>query len=89
MENATAAVSPSNDSSPTAIQGLVVGDEVGGWWAAVVAVASYWLLSEEDKAEHLHSRIEACPNTENDDPLIEAVLGAYRSVTAIIFKIGF
>jgi len=79
MENATAAVSPSNDSSPTAIQGLVVGDEVGGWWAAVVAVASYWLLSEEDKAEHLHSRIEACPNTENDDPLIEAVLGAYRA----------
>jgi len=82
MENATAAVSPSHDYSlllTTVIQGLGVGDEVAGWWAAVVAVASYWLLSEEDKAEHLHSRIEAFPKTGNDDPLLDAILGAYRA----------
>lgn len=81
MENATAAVSPSNDSSllmPSTIQGLGVGDEVGGWWAAVVAVASYWLLSEEDKAEQLHGRVEAFPKSGHGDPLLEAVLGAYR-----------
>jgi hypothetical protein len=41
------------------IKGLGVGDEVAGWWAAVVAVASYWLLCEEDKAEQLHARVEA------------------------------
>ena len=87
MENATAAISPNNDSSlltPSAIQGLGVGDEVAGWWAAVVAVASYWLLSEEDKAEQLHSRVESFPKSLEDkplghgDPLLEAVLGAYR-----------
>ena len=78
MENATAAVSPSNDSSGSStIQGLDGGDEIGGWWAAIVAVASYWLLCEEDKADHLHARIEACPKLENGDPLLEAVLGAY------------
>lgn len=91
-ENATAAVSPCNDSSssllgPSTIQGLGVGDEVAGWWAAVVAVASYWLLSEEDKAEQLHSRVEAFPKSldgkasqplGHGDPLLEAVLGAYR-----------
>lgn len=84
MENATAAVSPSNDSSllpPSAIQGLGsgAGDELASWWAAVVAVASYWLLCEEDKAEQqLHSRIEAYPKLGHADPLLEAVLGAYR-----------
>lgn len=80
MENATAAVSPSNDSSilPPTIQGLGVGDEVSGWWASIVAVASYWLLSEEDKAEQLHSRVEAFPKLGHGDPLLEAVLGAYR-----------
>lgn len=82
MENATAAVSPSNDSSflpPSTIQGLGVGDEVAGWWAAVVAVASYWLLCEEDKAEQLHARVEAYPKMTQEDPLLEAVLGAYRA----------
>lgn len=81
MENATAAVSPSNDSSllpSSTIQGLGVGDEVASWWAAVVAVASYWLLCEEDKAEQLHGRIEAYPKPGHSDPLLEATLGAYR-----------
>lgn len=83
MENATAAVSPSNDSGlltvPPTIQGLSVGDEVASWWAAVVAVASYWLLCEEDKAEQLHGRVEAFSReVGQDDPLLEAVLGAYR-----------
>ncbi|KAI9555116.1 hypothetical protein GHT06_017631 [Daphnia sinensis] len=82
MENATAAVSPSNDSSllpPSTIQGLGVGDEVAGWWAAIVAVASYWLLCEEDKAEQLHARVEAYPKLTQGDPLLDAVLGAYRA----------
>ena len=83
MENATAAVSPNESTSllqQTTIfsQGLAGGDEVGGWWAAVIAVASYWLLCEEDKAEQLHGRIEVCPKVDNSDPLIEAVLSAYR-----------
>ena len=86
MENATAAVSPSNDSGllqavPPTIQGLCgVGDQVACWWAAVVAVASYWLLCEEDKAEQLHARVEAFSREagQDDDPLLEAVLGAYR-----------
>lgn len=81
MENATAAVSPLNDTS-ISIQDLAGGDEVGGWWAAVIAVASYWLLCEEDKAELLHGRIEACPfqaTDNNGDPLVEAVLSAYRA----------
>ena len=90
MENAMAAVSPDAESSlhppPSTIQGLASGDQVGGWWAAVVAVASYWLLCEEDKADQLHARIEACPKADHDDPLLEAVLSAYRYNYSIVLS---
>lgn len=82
MENATADISTNNECAlhvPPTIQGAGGGDEVAGWWAAVIAVASYWLLCEEDKAEQLHARVEACPKVENEDPsLLEAVLCSYR-----------
>jgi sterol regulatory element-binding transcription factor 1 len=61
-------------------------DEISGWWGSVLGVATYWLLGEESRAEHLYSRIEAIPEylKNNSNPLPKAVLGAFKARRALL-----
>ncbi|KAF4529717.1 hypothetical protein B566_EDAN015346, partial [Ephemera danica] len=56
-------------------------DETALWWAAVLGVAAYWLLGEDERAETLATRIEALPESlsRSGDPLPRAILAAYRA----------
>jgi hypothetical protein len=63
-------------------------DEISGWWGSVLGVATYWLLGEESRAEHLYSRVEAIPEQlkSNSNPLPKAVLAAFRARRALLSR---
>jgi sterol regulatory element-binding transcription factor 1 len=68
---------------------IVVGgeeDEAALWWAAVIGVAAYWLLGEDEGAETLATRVEALPESLSraGDPLPRAILAAYRARRALL-----
>ncbi|CAG9766585.1 unnamed protein product [Ceutorhynchus assimilis] len=54
-------------------------DHVAEWWGTFVAIACYWLLQEEDKAEKLYKKLENVPEalTSLNDPLPKAIIAAY------------
>ncbi|CAB3377525.1 Hypothetical predicted protein [Cloeon dipterum] len=63
-------------------------DEISQWWGSILGVATYWLLGEESRAEHLYSRIEAIPDhlKNNSNPLPKAVLAAFRARRALLSR---
>ncbi|CAG0895751.1 unnamed protein product [Cyprideis torosa] len=57
-------------------------DEVSQWWAAVVGVAAYWLLGEDEPAERYYPMVESIPEplkSSPSDPLPRATLLAFRA----------
>jgi len=54
---------------------------VAEWWGTFVAIACYWLLQEEDKAETLYRKLENIPEVLSslNDPLPKAVLAAFMA----------
>ncbi|XP_066150258.1 sterol regulatory element-binding protein 1 isoform X1 [Euwallacea fornicatus] len=56
-------------------------DHVAEWWGTFVAIACYWLLQEEDKADKLYRKLENVPDalTSLNDPLPKAVVAAYMA----------
>ncbi|XP_059484722.1 sterol regulatory element-binding protein 1 isoform X2 [Neocloeon triangulifer] len=63
-------------------------DEISQWWGSILGVATYWLLGEESRAEHLYSRIEAIPEQlkNNSNPLPKAILAAFRARRALLSR---
>ena len=56
-------------------------DDVTAWWTNLLAVACYWLLAEECKAEKLYFKVDNIPQSllELDDPLPKAALAAFTA----------
>ncbi|XP_018326934.1 sterol regulatory element-binding protein 1 [Agrilus planipennis] len=54
-------------------------DEVAFWWANLIAVIGYWLLGENEKAQHLQKNVENPPSAliNCSNPLPRAALEAY------------
>ncbi|XP_041360280.1 sterol regulatory element-binding protein 1-like isoform X2 [Gigantopelta aegis] len=56
-------------------------DDVSRWWAAVVSVAYYWLLGDDENAARHYGILDTFPKKlqTSDDPLPRAVLFAYKA----------
>lgn len=54
------------------------------WWAAVLQVAAYWLLSDDTAAERLYSRVESPPHSSASEPLVAAILAGYKARKALL-----
>nr|KAG5698523.1 hypothetical protein BaRGS_023226 [Batillaria attramentaria] len=63
-------------------------DEVARWWAAVVSVAYYWLIGDDDNAARNYLLLDVFPPKlqASDDPLPRAVYLAYKARKSVMVQ---
>uniref|UniRef100_T1JCH3 BHLH domain-containing protein n=1 Tax=Strigamia maritima TaxID=126957 RepID=T1JCH3_STRMM len=91
MECSSAAGAPKNVATSIRSGSLKSGtDEVAQWWAAVIGVAAYWLLGEDEQAERLYPIVESLPPLleHAKDPLMRAILVAFKARRVYLSQSG-
>ncbi|KAK6173452.1 hypothetical protein SNE40_016898 [Patella caerulea] len=63
-------------------------DETAKWWSAVVGVAYYWLMGDDENASRYYSILDVFPKRLQtaDDPLPRAVLFAFKARKSLIVQ---
>ncbi|XP_025084954.1 sterol regulatory element-binding protein 1-like isoform X2 [Pomacea canaliculata] len=61
-------------------------DEVARWWGAIVSVAYYWLIGDDENAARNYSLLDAFPQKlqNSDDPLPRAAFLAYKARKGVV-----
>ncbi|XP_067134767.1 sterol regulatory element-binding protein 1 [Centruroides vittatus] len=63
-------------------------DSVIQWWAALIGIATNWLLDEENKSEKFYTIVENIPSSLNGvrHPLPKALTAAYKARSAFLHQ---